>query len=91
MTAKIQAIFEAAIRNGATKLVLGAFGCGCFVNDPWKVASLFKKIMDEKRYQGQFSQIVFAIKDSPSSPTYQAFQGVFADSIVDHGGYRDLD
>lgn len=77
MTAKIQAIFEAAIRAGATKLVLGAFGCGCFANDPKKVASLFEKILNTTRYQGCFSEIVFAIKGSVDSPAYRAFQDVF--------------
>lgn len=89
MKAKIQAIFEAAIQSGAKKLVLGAFGCGCFANDPKKVASLFKEVIGDARYKGRFSEIVFAIKGSVDDKVYRTFKKEFG--VVDHGGAEALD
>jgi uncharacterized protein (TIGR02452 family) len=61
--------------NGHRSIVLGAWGCGIFGNDPWKVAKMFREALKVCPY---FDEVVFAIYDSPDSETYKAFEKVFA-------------
>jgi uncharacterized protein (TIGR02452 family) len=55
-------------------IVLGAWGCGAFGNDPEMVAKLFKSALKEMPY---FDNIIFAIYDKEDSETYLAFQSEF--------------
>jgi uncharacterized protein (TIGR02452 family) len=59
MTAKIESIFNIAIRNGHDSLVLGAFGCGVFRNPPTEVASIFRDML--RTYASSFKRIGFAV------------------------------
>lgn len=52
-------ILDAALDNGADCLVLGAFGCGAFHNDPEVVSSAYAQLMQE--YKGMFDEIEFAV------------------------------
>lgn len=56
-------ICEVAAANGVDALVLGAFGCGAFLNDPWVVASAFKRVLPE--VSGYFDVLAFAIYSRP--------------------------
>ena len=47
--------------HNADAIVLGAFGCGVFKNDPEMIAENFKTLIDLK-YKNSFKKIVFAIK-----------------------------
>lgn len=58
-TARIDRIFQVAAYKGADILILGAFGCGAFSNDPRIVAIAFKKAVE--KYRNFFKEIVFAI------------------------------
>lgn len=64
MYQKIFAQLLLAAHQGQTRLVLSAYGCGAFKNDPAFVAGLYKKIIDEHFY-GVFEKIVFAIVSNP--------------------------
>lgn len=48
--------------HGQRHLVLGAFGCGAFHNDPRLIAELYNSIINEFEFQGSFDTICFAIK-----------------------------
>lgn len=61
--------------TGSTTLILGAFGCGVFRNDPEFVAKSFKKALDGE-YKGVFPRVVFAVPDE-TSVNYKAFEKVF--------------
>jgi uncharacterized protein (TIGR02452 family) len=51
-------VLQVAAANGHTRLVLGAWGCGVFANDPFAVSRAFRAAIDENRY---FEHIVFAV------------------------------
>lgn len=55
---------KAAADNGIDTLVLGAFGCGVFGNDPKVVSRYFRCVLVDEGYDRYFKNIVFAIPDS---------------------------
>lgn len=67
---KMRAIFRTAIDKGDEALVLGAWGCGVFGNQPENVAKWFYEVLQE--YQGYFKEIVFAIPDDKNLRPFQA-------------------
>lgn len=61
---------------GHRRLVLGAWGCGAFRNDPTLVADVFAR---ELAGAAGLEQVVFAVHDrTPERPTLQAFQARLA-------------
>lgn len=60
--------------HGHRVIVLGAWGCGAFGNDPSTVAKMFVETLKVCPY---FDEIVFAIYDSPDSDVYRAFEKTF--------------
>lgn len=57
-------------------LVLGAWGCGVFGNDPALVARIFAELLPNARW---FDRMVFAVYDrTPAASTYAAFVRVLA-------------
>lgn len=68
-------VLDVAAAHGHRVLVLGAWGCGVFRNDPVAVAAAFAGHLDRTR--GWFDRIVFAVHDRrPGTPVFAAFQGV---------------
>ena len=58
---------------GQRRLVLGAWGCGAFRNDPTRVAEAFARALE--RQGGAFQRVVFAVWDPrPEAPNRRAFQ-----------------
>ena len=76
---RIRCILEAAIDNRAEVLILGAFGCGAFGNDPRVIASFFKEVLDSAEFKNAFREVVFAIIEDHNSNgrNFKAFQSVF--------------
>jgi uncharacterized protein (TIGR02452 family) len=63
---------------GYSTLVLGAWGCGAFGNDPRRTAVDFRSAL-ENDFRGAFSDIVFAITDwSPERRFLGPFRDAFA-------------
>ncbi|MNZ95890.1 hypothetical protein D3C78_1150610 [compost metagenome] len=50
--------------RGDQHLVLGAYGCGVFRNDPIEVAAWWKELLEEEGYDRFFKEIVFAVLDN---------------------------
>ena len=66
-------ILSAAVANGAQVIILGAFGCGAFKNDPAVVAQAYANILPE--YLHYFRTIEFAVYCRPHSPqNFDAFK-----------------
>ena len=66
-------IFASAIANNVEVLILGAFGCGAFCNDPYIVARAYKNVIPE--FEQYFQTIEFAIYCRPTAPiNYNAFK-----------------
>lgn len=77
MIKKIVMQLETALQHDHHNLVLSAFGCGAFGNDPKIIAALYKEVLAYPRYQKAFSQVVFAIVPShPADPrdNYKPFK-----------------
>ena len=60
---RIEHVLQIANQQNIETLILGAWGCGVFRNDPKEVATLFMNVIKEK-YSNAFKKIVFAIRDS---------------------------
>lgn len=79
LAARAERVLETAAAAGYRRLVLGAWGCGVFQNDPAAVAGAFKALLTgDGRFAGHFEEIVFAVLDrSSGTPTLAAFARVF--------------
>jgi len=60
---RILKVFATGLLHDHDALVLGAWGCGAFANDPSMVAGLFRKAIVEN-FAGAYAKLVFAIRDS---------------------------
>lgn len=59
-------------------LILGAYGCGVFRNDPNEVAAWWRELLDEF-FPDHFQTVVFAVLDkSPSQSCIAPFHGIFS-------------
>ena len=58
---KIKAIIECAVENDVDNLILGAYGCGAFGNDPQLISEAFKIILIDEEYYKYFENVHFAI------------------------------
>ena len=67
-------ILNVAIKNEDDYLILGAFGCGAFRNNPEIVAKAYKDVLQDYMYC--FKVIDFAIIDGKYSNNYEIFKRV---------------
>ncbi len=75
---RIHRVLAIARAYGYSALVLGAWGCGAFANDPHRTAVDFRQAL-ENDFSGAFSDIVFAITDwLPERKYLGPFRDVFA-------------
>lgn len=75
---KAKRILDVAINDNVDIIILGAYGCGAFNNDPKDVAGAYKRVLVEDGYQKYFKKVVFAIPILNSdSKNYDAFFNVF--------------
>lgn len=60
MEVRTDKMLALALDQGNETLILGAWGCGVFKNDPEEIAELFRKYLHGK-YKNKFKRVVFAI------------------------------
>jgi uncharacterized protein (TIGR02452 family) len=64
MLSRMEKLLSIAAIHRYDTLVLGAWGCGVFRNDPEEVASLFSyHLLDNPVFKNAFKKIVFAVLD----------------------------
>ncbi|WP_128380726.1 TIGR02452 family protein [Streptomyces cavernae] len=79
LATRAERVLETAASQGYRRLVLGAWGCGVFQNDPAQVAGAFRALLTEGRFTGHFAEVVFAILDrTRGTTTRAAFERAFA-------------
>lgn len=72
-------VLALAASHGCKRLILGAWGCGVFKNDPAVVAAAFADHLRKGAWSGRFERVVFSVFDrSPSMDAFTAFERAFA-------------
>ncbi|GAB7029418.1 TIGR02452 family protein [Streptomyces sp. NPDC021749] len=80
LAVRAERVLEVAAAGGYRQLVLGAWGCGVFRNEPADVARAFAaQLRGAGRFADRFGRVVFAVLDRrKDSPTRAAFAEAFA-------------
>ena len=75
-----EGVLALAATHGLRSLVLGAWGCGVFRNDPALVAQVFRDLLlGESHWARHFARVIFSVYDaSPARDVLRAFERVFA-------------
>jgi uncharacterized protein (TIGR02452 family) len=79
MARRIANVLAVSAINGYEHLILGAWGCGVFRNDPGVIAELFAEaLLNDNLFRGRFSSITFAVLDTtPNGAVVGPFSKVF--------------
>ena len=80
MAGRVEKLLALAAAEGFEELVLGAWGCGVFRNDPRLIARLFHDaLFGEHRWAWKFGRLVFAVYTSARErENFDAFEELFA-------------
>ena len=80
MSDRMEKILAIAFVHNHDDLILGAWGCGVFKNDPMEVAKLFAThLLKHGAFFNRFNNVVFAVLDrTDKQEIFKAFQQVFA-------------
>jgi uncharacterized protein (TIGR02452 family) len=80
MRARIEKVLALAVVHGHEVLVLGAWGCGVFANDPDQVADWFAEhLTGDGVFRTAFQRVVFAVFDrTPGRSAIWPFERRFA-------------
>lgn len=82
---RAERVLETAAAHGYGRLVLGAWGCGVFQNDPVQVAGAFRTLLGPGgRFARTFEHVVFGVLDrTPRTVVREAFVRAFPESRTD--------
>ena len=78
MTRRIRNLCAVAAEKGHRNLVLGAWGCGAFGNDPKNVSEYFRTVLIDEGRGCAFDEVCFAIYGSTDGKNYKAFSATFS-------------
>ncbi|MGW1777575.1 TIGR02452 family protein [Streptomyces sp. NPDC002143] len=80
LAVRAERVLETAAAHGYRRLVLGAWGCGVFRNDPTQVAEAFRALLGPGgRFGRTFEHVVFGVLDrTPGTVFLGAFEKTFA-------------
>jgi len=77
---RAERILSVAALNGAEVVILGAFGCGAFRNDPYVVAQAYRNMLP--KFIHYFKTIEFAVYYRPGDDTnYKAFAKFISQTV----------
>ncbi|MGI5365843.1 TIGR02452 family protein [Streptomyces sp. A244] len=91
LAVRAERVLETAAAHGYRRLVLGAWGCGVFRNDPAQVAEAFRALLGpDGRFAGTFEHVTFGILDrTRDRAVLGAFEKTFSSSrSAPAGGVR---
>ena len=79
MKKRIEKILSLGIIHGNQAMILGAYGCGVFRNNPVDIAEYFAEfLLLDKRFRNKYHKIIFAVLDSSDKKdTYKVFYNRF--------------
>ncbi|WP_225826632.1 TIGR02452 family protein [Streptomyces naphthomycinicus] len=82
LAVRAERVLETAAAQGYRRLVLGAWGCGVFQNDPARVAGAFRGLLGPGgRFSDTFEHVVFGVLDrTPAAVVREAFARAFPES-----------
>ena len=66
---RIEAIYLRPFLNGCETLILGAWGCGVFKNDPGLISNMFAAIM--AKYPGLYHEVIFACGSKDNAEVFR--------------------
>lgn len=72
---RIKFVLDIAEYNRVNTLILGAYGCGVFGQDPYEVAKIFRYYL--KTIHRGFDDVIFAIPDTVNKRNLRVFKDVF--------------
>jgi len=77
---RVGKVLGVALKQGCQRLVLGAWGCGVFGNDPATVAKVFRSYLGSGgAFERHFERVLFAVFDtSKDRSSYKAFEQTFS-------------
>ncbi len=75
MDVRIDKMLSLAFHRENEVLILGAWGCGVFKNDPKEIAGLFKKHLQGK-YKNKFKRVVFAVMTKKKEEMLKPFEEI---------------
>ncbi|MGW7415324.1 TIGR02452 family protein [Streptomyces sp. NPDC054863] len=80
LASRAERVLEVAVACGYRRIVLGAWGCGVFMNEPPLVAGVFRDLLTgEGRFAGHFDRVTLAVLDrTGEGPALTAFRTSFA-------------
>lgn len=78
MRRRARFVLGVAALHRCDALILGAWGCGVFQNDPAMIAAIFANVLGEPLFKNRFRHVEFAVYDpSPQQTTFAAFNRTF--------------
>ncbi|WP_077799753.1 TIGR02452 family protein [Streptomyces sp. JHA26] len=85
LAVRAERVLETAAAHGHRRLVLGAWGCGVFRNDPAQVAGAFRTLLGPGgRFAATFERVTFGILDrTPGGTVRAAFERTFPEAVAD--------
>lgn len=79
MFRRMKYMLSVCANEGYKNLVLGAWGCGVFMNDPNAIADMWYELLVENReFKNRFVNVVFAVLDLHEYGTFAIFKDRFA-------------
>lgn len=76
----IRSICDTASDTAIDTLILGAWGCGVFKNDPEEISGFFKQVLIEEQRYADFDKIIFPVINDRNSKgsNYEVFKKAFS-------------
>lgn len=74
MINRLRSYFMVLYDKGYKTITTGAWGCGAFGHDPYKVSGYFKTLLYEEGWIHNFDKILFAVKCGRDKTNYEAFK-----------------